>query len=318
MKTIVWYLQLTRICNHKCIFCSNPANWKILSKEEIEKGLYELKNDWFTDVILTGWEPTLSPYLEFAIQKASEFWLKPRIITNGSKIANIEFLKKLIQKWLYLIHLSVYTYDPKLNDQIRWVNWAFKDMVKTLVNTYKLWFPVQITTVIFKQNQNHLLKNILFVKKFNPNIKHFVWNVLDPEMMPEEGKKNKNKILPDLEVAGQEIIKCFKYLEQIWDTFRIERMPLCFIPWYERANTECRKIVKKEPRKVIFLDKRWHFQEKGKMFQHSFKLECNKCDLKEICGWIYEYPNWYNPNVIPKKVGKEYIKKIKNKILNNW
>ncbi len=315
MKTIVWYLQLTRICNHKCIFCSNPANGKILSKEEIENALYELKNDWFTDVILTGWEPTLNPHLEFAIQKANEIWLKPRLITNGSKISDIEFLKKLIQKGLKIIHLSVYTYNQKLNDQIRWVKWAFKDMVKVLINTYKLWFPVQVTTVIFKQNQNHLLKNIIFIKKLNPNITHFVWNVLDPEMMPTEGKKNKDKILPDLEKAWKKIIKCFRYLENIWNTFRVEKMPLCFIPGYERANTECRKIIKDEPRKVIFLDQRGHFQEKGKMFQHWFKPECNQCDLKEICWGIYEYPKWYNPNVKPKKVWREYIEKIKKLVL---
>jgi MoaA/NifB/PqqE/SkfB family radical SAM enzyme len=74
-------------------------------------------------------------------------------------------------------------------------------MVKTLINTYKLHIPTQITTVIFKDNQKHLLKNVIFIKKLNPEISHFVWNVLDPEMMPKEGKKNKDKILPNLEIA---------------------------------------------------------------------------------------------------------------------
>ena len=310
----IWYLQLTRVCNHKCVFCSNPANWRFLTKDEIISWLNELKKDGYTDVIFTWWEPTLHPDIFTAISYAKKIWLVARIITNWSKIADMKFLQLLIGVGLDLIHLSVYSYKKDLNIRIRGYSNAYIDMVKSLVNTYKLNVPVQITTVIFKDNQDHLLKTVLFIKKINPTVSHFVWNILDPEMMPPNWKKNKDKILPDLWLAGRELLKCFDYLTSIGNTFRVEKMPLCFIPWYERANTECRKIVKEDSRKVIFLDFRGHFAEKWKMFQHDFADICNRCILKNICWWIFWYKKWYNPKLLPVTQSIDYLNNIIKKI----
>jgi hypothetical protein len=53
-------------------------------------------------------------------------------------------------------------------------------------------------------------------------------------------------------------LKAFSFLEKKRRTFRVERLPLCFMRGYEEASTETRKIVKNEERLVYFLD----FREK--------------------------------------------------------
>jgi len=306
----IWYLQLTRICNNKCVFCSNPENWKILTLQEIKQWLNELKKSWYTEIILTWWEPTIHPNLFEAIQYCHNIWAKPRIITNWMLLSNEFFVKKLKEYNIKIVHISVYTYKEKLNDKLRRTKWAFKKMIKTILNLKKYNITTQITTVICKQNQNHLFKTLLFIKKLNPNITHFVRNILDPLMMPQT-KEALNSI-PDLNNVTEELLKCFKYLEKIGNTFRIERIPLCKILWYERANTECRKLVKKENRKVIFLDSRGNFEQDTKWFRHSYFSECKECVLYNICPGIYQKEKYYkNVKVKPIKDIKKYTNIIK-------
>ena len=44
------------------------------------------------------------------------------------------------------------------------------------------------------------------------------------------------------------------FLEATGRIFRAERVPLCVMPRFAWANTECRKIVKGEERAINFLD----------------------------------------------------------------
>jgi len=57
------YIQLTRQCNQKCLFCSNPENEQVLDLDQIKDKIDQLIKDGYTGVILTGGEPTLNPDL---------------------------------------------------------------------------------------------------------------------------------------------------------------------------------------------------------------------------------------------------------------
>lgn len=130
-------------------------------------------------------------------------------------------------------------------------------------------------------------------------------------------KKTKEAIqsLPDLNNLTEELIKTFNYLEKSWNTFRIEKIPLCKIPWYERANTEVRKIVKNQSRKVIFMDERNIIEQIPEDFKYKYNPECEQCAIKKICWWIFMKDEFYkNTKVYPIK-DKKYLNKIKDKIL---
>jgi MoaA/NifB/PqqE/SkfB family radical SAM enzyme len=86
---------------------------------------------------------------------------------------------------------------------------------------------VQLNCVINKYNQNHLDKTIKFIVKNFPQIKHFVWNNLDPLMMRQT--ETALSTLPDFDIAGQSIVKALTILESSGRTFRVERLPLCFM-----------------------------------------------------------------------------------------
>jgi len=311
--SIIWYLQINRICNHNCIYCSNPSLWKMMSLDEVKQWLESIKNSGYDSVILTWWEPTIHPQIFEIIKMVHEYGLKPRIITNGTWFADEEFTKRIKDIGVELVHISRYTYDQKLNDYIRGVDGAYTNMIKAMMNLRKYKIETQITTAISQFNQDHLYKNVLFIKKIYPEIRHFVWNILDPKVM----KKTQEAVdsLPDLNAITQQLTKTFEYLESIGDTFRIEKIPLCKIPGYEWANTEVRKIVKDESRKVVFLDERNIVEQQPEDFKYKYLAECEQCAIKKICGWIFMKDEFYkNVQVSPIK-DKKCLEQIINKIL---
>jgi phenylacetate-coenzyme A ligase PaaK-like adenylate-forming protein len=81
--------------------------------------------------------------------------------------------------------------------------------------------------VINKYNENHLDKTVKFVIKNFPQIKHFVWNNLDPQMM--EQNTLSLSALPDFEKSSKSLLKALEFLKKTERTFRVERFPLCFM-----------------------------------------------------------------------------------------
>ncbi len=225
--------------------------------------------------------------------------------------SNIDYIKTLKTAWLSLIHFSLYSYILEIHDFLTDTPWSYKKLLKAIQNALKLWIRVQLNCVINKYNQNHLDKTTKFIVNNFPDIKHFVWNNLDPQMMRQT--EIALSTLPDFDIAWKNLVRTMTFLESTWRTFRVERLPICFMRGFERASTETRKIVKHEERIVHFLDSRNTFQELE--WEHERAIECEKCDLKSICAGIYEKKAYYNyVKVISQKLSKEEKEKIISKI----
>ena len=307
----IWYIQVNRHCNNACHFCSNPSNWNNISLQRWYELIDDFVKKWYHGIIFTGWEPTLSPDLPKWIEYSKKMWLWNRMISNGMMCANYDFTKRLADAWLELVHFSVYSCYDKIHDFLTDTPWSWERLMKSITNALKCWIRVQINTVINHYNQNHLDKTVIFLTKHFPQINHFVWNNLDPEMM----RKTKTALstLPDYDLFKESLNKAMDYLTSTNRTFRAEKMPLCYIRWYEFCSTETRKIVKNEERIIHFLDFREEIRETD--FYHEKLEKCKTCDLNMICSWIYEAKKYYNyVNVYPQKVTKEDLEKIILKI----
>ena len=307
----IWYIQVNRHCNNACHFCSNPSNWNNITLQRWFELIDDFVKKWYEWIIFTGWEPTLSPDLPKWIEYSKKMWLWNRMISNGMMCANYDFTKRLADAWLELVHFSVYSCYDKVHDFLTDTPWSWERLMKSITNALKCWIRVQINTVINHYNQNHLDKTVIFLTKHFPQINHFVWNNLDPEMM----RKTKTALstLPDYDLFKESLNKAMDYLTSTNRTFRAEKMPLCYIRWYEFCSTETRKIVKEEERIIHFLDFREEIRETD--FYHEKLEKCKTCDLNMICSWIYEAKKYYNyVNVYPQKLSKEELEKIILKI----
>ena len=311
----IWYIQVNRYCNNACHFCSNPSNWNNIT---YERGI-ELIND-FIDrkyrwIIFTWWEPTLSPDLSKWVKYANEKWIENRMISNGMMCANSDFVKKLADSGLELVHFSVYSYNYKIHDFLTDTPWSWKKLMLSITNALNHGIRVQINTVINHYNEKHLDKTVKFLVKTFPEIRHFVWNNLDPLMMRKTDTAWST--MPNFDNFKDSLKEAAVFLESTWRTFRVERVPLCYMEWFEWASTETRKIVKEEERIVYFLDNREMVFQDWEHWIHDKLEACKKCDLNSICSWIYEREAYFKSvNVYPRKLSldekKNIIKQIKN------
>lgn len=303
----IWYIQVNRHCNNACHFCSNPSNWNNITFERWIQLLDDFKSKWYAWVIFTWWEPTLSPDLPKWLEYSKKVWLWNRMISNGMMCSNSDFMKKLSDSWLELVHFSVYSCYEKIHDFLTDTPGSWKKLMMSITNALNSWVRVQINTVINHYNENHLDKTVMFLTKTFPPIRHFVWNNLDPEMMRKTDTALST--LPNFDNFKPSLNRAMNYLQSTWRTFRAEKMPLCYIRWYEWCSTETRKIVKQEERIIHFLDFREEIREID--FYHEKLSECKKCDLNTICSWVYEHKKYYNyVNVYPQELSKEEKEKI--------
>ncbi len=316
----IWYIQVNRFCNNKCHFCSNPSNGDNISYKRGKLLIDDFKKRNYSWIIFTWWEPTLSSDLKNWIKYSNSVWMDCRIISNGMACSSFEYVKELKKVGLSLIHFSLYSYIEKIHDFLTATPGSYKKLLKAIQNTLKLWITVQLNCVINKYNQNHLDKTVKFVWKNFPQIKHFVWNNLDPLMMRKTSIAKST--LPDFKIAWENLIKWLSLLDFQNKTYRVERLPLCFMRWFEHASTETRKIVKEEERIVYFLDNREMVQQSWNYWEHTKLDECNKCDLNNICSWIYEYYKFYNyvkvkAQKLQNKEKEDILRKIKLNNFNN-
>lgn len=319
----IGYIQVNRHCNNACHFCSNPSNGSNISYERGKAIIDDFLEKQYAGVIFTGGEPTLSPDLPKWIAYARERGMPSRIISNGMMCASLPYIQKLKNAGLELVHFSVYSYNAKIHDFLTDTPGSWKKLMLSIKNALSLGINVQINMVINHYNQSHLDTTVQFLVKQFPEIHHFVWNNLDPLMM----RKNDIALstLPDFTAFEWPLGRAMQFLESSGRTFRVERVPLCYMRGYEYASTETRKIVKEEERMVYFLDERDVVEQRGEWFVHDKWAECTDCDLNPICAGIWmskpfetlgKMHEWYYSSVQykPQKLSKEEKKSIIDKI----
>jgi len=309
----IWYIQVNRYCNNACHFCSNPSNWNNISYErwiELIDDFISRKYRW---IIFTWWEPTLSPDLAKWIEYSNKKWIENRMISNWMMCSNPDFVKKLADSGLELIHFSVYSYNHKIHDFLTDTPWSWKKLMLSITNALNNGIRVQINTVINHYNEKHLDKTVKFLVKTFPSIRHFVWNNLDPLMMRKTDTARST--MPNFDNFKASLKEAAIFLESTDRTFRVERVPLCYMEWFEWASTETRKIVKEEERIVYFLDNREMVFQDWEHWIHDKLESCKKCDLNSICSWIYEREAYFKSvNVYPRKLSLDEKKNIIQKI----
>jgi len=304
------YIQVTRICNQKCLFCSNPENQRTISVEDALRQAKELASAGYSGVILTGGEPTLHPEIEKIIQKISSAKIAVRMITNGQKTAESGFLKSLKNSGLVHLHVSVHSVREDVQAYLTQNKDSLANILKTLDYSRKLGINCDINIVICAQNADHLDENVILLTQRFPNIRHFVFNMLDTMFNRVDENPYTVARCADVELS---LHRALHHLESTGRSFRVERLPLCYMVDFAFASTETRKIVKNEERTVNFLD------EKNKVRQTDFFHDkgrvCAHCFLDDICAGLYDLGGKYKEEELyPVFVSKEpIIRKILKK-----
>lgn len=309
------YIQIIRVCNQKCLFCSNPSSGDVMSLDMIKKIILRYKKDELAGVLLTGGEPTMHPDLIDIIKYCTENEFACKVITNGQRLAYPQYLRALFVAGLRQLHVSIYSHKKNIQNELTQNSGAIDNLKKAFANLAS--YPeltLNINITINSRNQDHLHEVVKWVVDNYPHKLHFVFNNLDSRSLVI--KKNP-QVVPQLIGLKKSLHKALQFLNEKQITFRVERVPLCYMLEFAHASTETRKMVKAEKRSLFFLDK------KGKRIQTSFKKEksdlCRQCSLDKICAGVDDYGGYYklsdlNPVTLTKTQIEGIINKIKKEL----
>ncbi len=287
----IGYIQVVRHCNHFCGFCSNPTTPYVHTFESMKVLVDDFVERDYFGVILTGGEPSLHPELPRICAYAREQGLHVRMITNGFRLADRDFAKEMADAGLQLAHVSVYSVRPEIEARLRGVEGTLDRAFAAVDNAGELGIDVNINCVINKLNADHLDENIRYWVEHHPHIRHFVWNNLDPSMGRAE--VNQAEFTPRLRDFEVSLFRALSLLYRTGRTFRVEKVPLCYMTDFAWASTETRKIVKGEERIVHFLDNKQTVRQTD--WEHIYSGACSACSLRTICGGLFDRGNGYDP-----------------------
>ncbi len=303
----IGYLQVTRQCNQRCLFCSNPENDNLLRYEDAQRAVSELKDQGCTGVILTGGEPTLYGPLAELIAFCRDLDIAPRIISNGQKLADPAYFDALVDAGLDHVHLSLHSCRAPVQAALTGNEGSLAAIEQALSHCGERDVSVNINTVINAANADHLHHTVRWVLQRFPFVRHFVWNNLDPYL---NRVREHPETIPRLTAFEVPLALAMRDLAAAGRTFRVERVPLCFMVEYPECSTETRKIVKSERRDIYFLDERSRFSQDS--FFYDKGPACAACRCSAICAGLYggdEYfslealaPLFLDPEEIARRV----------------
>ncbi len=262
-----------------------------------------VKRDYF-GIILTGGEPSLHPDLPTICRYATDQGLHVRMITNGWRMADESFAKDMADAGLRLVHVSVYSVRPHIEAQLRGTAGTLERAYAAVENAHKHGIEVNINCVINKLNADHLHLNIRHWIVHHPHIRHFIWNNLDPSMGRAE--VNQTQFTPRLADFKRSLFLALALLYRTGRTFRVEKVPLCYMPEFAWASTETRKIVKGEERIVHFLDAKQTVRQTD--WEHIYAPLCSECSVRQICGGLFDRGNAYDPaELYPLAISRDKV-----------
>lgn len=297
------YMQVVRHCNQYCRFCSNPATGWMLDLDTARREIDDFARRGYFGIILTGGEPSLSDLIPEITRHAVARGLHVRMITNGSRLATPGLAEAYVEAGLRHFHVSIHSCREELEDFLTGVKGSHALAMGALERLGAVGATVNINTVINRFNADHLDENVrAFAERF-PFLRHFVWNNLDPSMGRAETNRDTAHHLADFELS---LARAMRYLHRTGRTFRVERVPLCYMTEFAECSTETRKIVKGEERIVHFLDEKGTVRQTD--FRHPKADVCRRCSLDEICGGLFELGDHYDLGELhPVFVDKEAI-----------
>lgn len=314
-------MQITRECNNECIFCSNPQFEKDYGIEEAKKTALRLKRESVTEIFLSGGEPTICKFLFKIIEYLKEISIEPRMVTNGVELSDKKLAKKLYKAGLRSINVSIHSDRDIIADRLSQREGHFSKSLKGIRNLLDEGFDVQINSTINSLNCKRLLEFVKFFDRKFPNITHFVFNGLDPGHSDGvlRSRAGENPwIVPRFVDFELSLSRMADFLKAKGKTFRIERVPLCYMCGFEEFSTETRKIVKNEHYITSFIEKTKNNElRRVSPTQFRIKAECCKvCRLNEICTGVQKeyilihgdkefYPVFDDPSDIIKRIREQ-------------
>jgi molybdenum cofactor biosynthesis enzyme MoaA len=218
---------VTDRCNLNCPICFRlkQNKNKDLSTSVIEDLLSHIENKWIT---VTGGEPTIRedlPLITSLIVKSNNM---PMLQTNGIKLSDFNYAKKLKKAGLKYVHLSFNGFDNKIYEEAYGNKNILEKKLQALMNMKKLGFKVLLSMAITKDMKKEIAGTINFAIKNNDFIKGIFMRPIEcGEVITNSNIENiltMSDVAKMIEAATERRIKLSDFIEYKrfrWNLYRL-------------------------------------------------------------------------------------------------
>jgi hypothetical protein len=214
-----------------------------------------------------------------------------RIITNGQRTAEAAYLDRLADAGLRHVHLTVNSHRKAVQSFLTGNPDSLANIVRSLVLLRSRGLSVDINQTICAQNARHLHQTVRWLCSRFPFIHHFSWTCLDTGVTQV---RRHPETVPTLRSVRLPLLCAMRYLQRTGRTFRVEKVPLCFLGEFAPFATETRALVKGEERSFDFLDERRRYRERDWRHGYGRGPACVSCTLGKICAGLWDLGRGYD------------------------
>lgn len=300
-------------CNYECSFCYYLDKLDVVTPAEvIKKRAKKLRDFGMNEIDLSGGESSIhKDWLEI-LDYCKEIGFKNiSTLTNGSKFANLEFLKKSQEHGLSELLISLHGWDDESHAYIVKRKGSFNKILKAIENAKSLGMRVRLNCTVTHYNAPSLLKYAALINEIRPYQVNFLplnyWEDAQ-QMHPESYELLSKYIKESIDVISKGIEINVRYI------------PFCFMEGYEKYvvgiyqhiydhgdwNIIGYDVEKFDVRPVDTIDYFNSAKEK-RLYTYTKEKKCFDCKYFHICDGV-EHKLEKTQNVYP--VDGEKIKDV--------
>jgi len=193
---------------------------EMMDPENVHEYLKLCKSLGIKDIGFLGGDPTMHPDLFEMIRFASNLGLRISLYTNGRKLSDMDYVKKLKNSGVYIVQIGIQSTDPEKHDWITRVKGSYAETLAGIKNCKKAGIKLRLLTVLC-YNDCRIYKDI--IDKFTYLKTGFVFF----RETPQVNKLSQQNVLSNKETA-ELVEKLYSYSKKkgVSAGFYI-RMPLC-------------------------------------------------------------------------------------------
>lgn len=235
--------ELTSGCNQKCIFCYNvwkglcsKQNSVTLSKEKQLQIIDKIIENEIFDIVFSGGEPLLIPWLEELIKKCADAKMETTIITNGVLMTE-ERAESLKKAGLKDMQISIHNSQAAINDKLTGLEGSFEKTLQGIRNALKIFGIENVNVNMVALPETY--KGVYKMAKLLKNIGVGSFSVSTPSVAGE--MKEDKRLVIDKKM----FLEVYAQITKAKSDFNIHvgftgGFPLCLLP---QINKETVKMI---------------------------------------------------------------------------
>jgi len=248
---------------------------KQVSFQEFKNIVIEKSID-YSGIILSGAEVTLNRDLINFVNYAKDYFKNIRIQTNGRRLSDLDYCKKLIKAGVNEFYISINGPKSEIHDSITQKSGSFSETLNSLANLNELKVRTITNTVVTKYNYNHLSEIVEIISRFKNIVEMEFWNYWPA------GNEDFDNLIPPITKVIRNLSKAILVANKLRIRVNLKYFPECLLK-------ENAKYLNNSQPDVIIDELFWKNNNRAK-WSCVFKDICSssKCD-----GFSLAYINKY-------------------------